>query len=81
MTNTDVGAAPLSFEHISSNGASGGIVLNNTGANNALTVASTGSGTCTAADQSGCSGGTIQNTTGADDSSTTPVGTAKSYCS
>jgi hypothetical protein len=71
----NVGAAPLLFDRIAGNGANAGIRLNNTGANNALTVTGVG-GTCTAANTSGCSGGTIQNTTGSDDSSTTPVGTA-----
>jgi hypothetical protein len=75
VANTNVGSSGLTFQSISANGAVNGIVLNNTGPNNALTVASSGSGTCTAADQSGCTGGTIQNTTGADDASTTPVGT------
>ncbi|MDX6581253.1 MAG: hypothetical protein QOI10_437, partial [Solirubrobacterales bacterium] len=77
VTNTDVGAAnPLTFQSISGNGANAGILLNNTGSNNALTVVSTGSGTCDPTGTSGCTGGTITNTTGGDDSGSTPVGTA-----
>jgi hypothetical protein len=75
VSNANVNATGLTLQRISGNGANAGILLNNTGSNNALTVAGN-SGTCTAADQSGCSGGTIQNTSGSDDSGTTPVGTA-----
>ncbi|MEA2440977.1 MAG: hypothetical protein QOH76_2401, partial [Thermoleophilaceae bacterium] len=75
VQNTDVAATPLTFEKIAGNGANAGILLNNTGANNALTVTGTG-GTCSNADSSGCTGGTIQNTTGADDAGNTPPGTA-----
>src|SRR5262249_21671995 len=46
----------LTFRSISSNGASSGIVLNNTGASGGLTVSGTGTAN---------SGGTIQNTTAA----------------
>jgi hypothetical protein len=73
-TNTDTAAAGITFDRISGNGANAGIVLNNTGANDALTVTGVG-GTCTNADSSGCSGGSILNTTGADDSGNTPPGT------
>jgi hypothetical protein len=76
VTNTDVGGTPLTFEQVSSNGASNGILLNNTGINSALTVTSTGAGTCTAANFSGCTGGSILNSTGADDAGATPGGTA-----
>jgi VCBS repeat-containing protein len=74
VSDTDVGASPLAFVRISSDGANGGIRLSNTGANSALTVASSGSGTCTAADQTGCTGGTVQNSTGADDGGALPTG-------
>jgi len=74
VTDTDVGASPLTFQRISSL-AGAGITLSNTGANPALTVASSGSGTCTAADQSGCTGGVIQNTGGADNGGALPTGT------
>jgi hypothetical protein len=56
VVNTTIGAGGLNFRSISANGASSGIVLNNTGATAGLTVAGTGSAG---------SGGTIQNTTGA----------------
>ena len=75
ITNVNVNATGETYDHIAGNGANAGILLNNTGTNNALAVQSSGSGTCTAADQTGCTGGTIQNTSGSDDSSTTPVGT------
>jgi hypothetical protein len=78
VSDTDVGATPLIFQRISANGAANGIRLNNTGANSALTVTSSGSGTCTNADTSGCTGGAIGNTTGADTTSTSPTGTAVS---
>ena len=56
VANTTIGASGLTFRSISANGASSGIVLNNTGSNGGLIV--TGTGTAS-------SGGTIQNTTGA----------------
>jgi hypothetical protein len=74
VVNTDVNANPLTFDHISSNGAASGILLNGTGPNNALTVTGTG-GTCTSAITSGCTGGEIANGTGADDPGNTPPGT------
>ncbi|NUN96066.1 MAG: cadherin-like domain-containing protein [Candidatus Omnitrophica bacterium] len=55
VANTTIGAGGLTFESISANGASSGIVLNNTGSTAGLTVTGTGSAN---------SGGTIQNTTG-----------------
>jgi hypothetical protein len=75
VSDTDVGASPLTFQRISSNGASNGIRLSNTGANSALTITSAG-GTCTVANLVGCTGGVIQNTTGADDGGALPNGTA-----
>ena len=74
VTNTDLGATPLTFQRISNNGAASSILLNSTGTNPALTVTGTG-GTCTSANTSGCSGGIIQNGTGADNSGATPPGT------
>jgi hypothetical protein len=74
VSNTDIGAAGVTFQHVSSNGASDGIVLVNTGASGNLAITGNG-GACTAAVQTGCSGGQIQHTAGADDSSASPVGT------
>ena len=74
VSNTDIGAADVTFQHVSSNGASDGIVLANTGASGNLAITGSG-GTCTAAVQTGCSGGQIQHTAGSDDASATPVGT------
>jgi hypothetical protein len=54
--NTTIGASGLTFQSISANGASSGIVLNNTGSTAGLTV--TGNGAVAN------SGGTIQGTTG-----------------
>ena len=62
VSDTDVGREPLGVPARSPRtAAGGGIRLSNTGANAALTVASSGAGTCTAADQTGCTGGVIQN--------------------
>lgn len=55
VANTTIGASDLTFQSISANGATNGIVLNTTGALGGLTVTGTG-GTGT--------GGTIQNSTG-----------------
>jgi hypothetical protein len=55
LSNAAIGASGLTFRSISSNGATNGIVLNNTGSNGGLTVTGTGAAG---------SGGTIQNTTG-----------------
>jgi hypothetical protein len=74
VTSTNVGAAPLTFQSISGNGANAGILLSNTGSNAALNVTGNG-GTCTNANTGGCSGGQIQGTTGGDDSGATPPGT------
>jgi hypothetical protein len=74
VSDTDVGASPLTFQRIASSGANGGIRLNNTGANSALSVTSTRAGACTAASPAGCTGGVIQNTTGADDGGPLPAG-------
>ena len=73
VANTTIGASDLTFQSISANGGSNGIVLNNTGLSGNLVVTGNG-GTCTSADTSGCSGGRIRNTTGVDDSSSTPGG-------
>lgn len=62
VSNTDVGAGPLAFVRISSSGAGGGIVLNNTGSNDALTVAANGGACATTGDA--CTGGTIQSASG-----------------
>lgn len=55
VTNSTIGAAGLTFQSVSANGATNGILLNNTGSTAGLTV----TGVAAAA-----SGGTIQNTTG-----------------
>jgi VCBS repeat-containing protein len=57
VASTNIGASGLTFEHISANGGSNGIVLNTTGASGGLTVTGTGSAG---------SGGTINNIAGAD---------------
>ncbi|KRB77368.1 hypothetical protein ASE01_11645 [Nocardioides sp. Root190] len=74
VQNTDIGAAGLVLQRISSDGAGNGILLDTTGSAGSLQVTGTG-GTCTAADTSGCSGGAIAHTVGADNSSETPTGT------
>jgi CSLREA domain-containing protein len=56
INNVNIGASDVTFQSISANGASSGIVLNNTGSSGGLNV--TGTGTTDG------SGGTIQNTTG-----------------
>ncbi len=55
VVNTTIGTGGLNFRSISSNGATNGIVLNNTGGTAGLTVTGTGSAN---------TGGTIQNSTG-----------------
>jgi hypothetical protein len=55
VTNTDIGGSGVTFERISSNGGTNGVVLNTTGTAGGLTVA--GAGTAN-------SGGTIQSKTG-----------------
>jgi hypothetical protein len=62
VTNTTIGASGLTFQSISANGATNGIVLSSTGAGGGLSVTGNG-GTCTTT-ASTCTGGTIQNTTG-----------------
>ncbi|HEX8066614.1 MAG TPA: Ig-like domain-containing protein, partial [Thermoleophilaceae bacterium] len=74
ISDTDIAAADVTFQRVSSSGGANGIRLNNTGSAGNLAVTGVG-GTCTNADTSGCSGGQIQNTTGTDDSSATPIGT------
>jgi hypothetical protein len=54
VANTDIGAAGMTFQRISSNGATTGILLNTTGSSGGLTVTGTGAAG---------SGGVIQNTT------------------
>ncbi|MDX6552861.1 MAG: hypothetical protein QOH74_1349, partial [Gaiellales bacterium] len=62
VANTTIGDSDLTFRSIASNGASTGIVLNNTGnANGRLAVGGNG-GTCTSAGS--CTGGAIQESTG-----------------
>ena len=55
IVNTTIGAAGLRFQSISSNGASSGIILNNTGTSGGINVTGTGAAG---------SGGTIQNSSG-----------------
>jgi Bacterial Ig domain/Bacterial cadherin-like domain len=62
VASTTIGANNLEFRSISANGASSGIVLNNTGTSGGLKVTGTAAAN---------SGGTIQNTTGAGISLTT----------
>jgi hypothetical protein len=77
VANTNIGASNLTFRSISSNGATNGIVLDNTGTAGGLIVTGNSSGFCggqvsgspvtitTAANAADCTGGTIQNSTGA----------------
>ena len=62
LTNTDIGAADLTLQSVSANGAANGVVLTNTGGAGGLTVTGNG-GTCATA-ANACSGGTVQSTTG-----------------
>ncbi len=55
VVNTTIGSGGLRFQSISSNGASSGIVLNNTGTSGGINVTGTGAAG---------SGGTIQNSSG-----------------
>lgn len=55
VANTTIGASNMTFQSISHNGGTNGIVLNTTGSSGGLTVTGTGSAN---------SGGTIQNCTG-----------------
>ncbi|MDQ1422435.1 MAG: hypothetical protein QOJ52_4397, partial [Acidimicrobiaceae bacterium] len=81
LTNVAISPGDMTFQRISAGNNTAaadpadGIVLNNTGVNARLVIASSGSGTCTAADTSGCTGGEIQHAVGGDDSTTTPTGT------
>jgi VCBS repeat-containing protein len=59
VANTTIGASGLTFQSISANGATNGIVLNNTGASGSLTV--TGDGNTSVGGNN--SGGVIQHTT------------------
>lgn len=61
IANTTIGASGIAFRSISSNGASNGIVVNNTGSSGGLTITGNG-GSCTSA--ATCTGGAIQNSTG-----------------
>ncbi len=58
ISNTTISASGVTFRSISSNGATNGIVLNNTGSSGGLTISGNG-GTCTSAGT--CTGGAIQN--------------------
>lgn len=75
VSATDIGAANLTFQRISANGAPSGILLDTTGSTGRLLVTGVDGTTCTAGNTSGCSGGEIRNTTGADSTSATPDGT------
>jgi uncharacterized repeat protein (TIGR01451 family) len=79
VANTTIGASGLTFRSISANGATNGIVLNNTGASGGLTVTGNSSGLCggsvntatepdtiTAPNTADCTGGTLQNISGGD---------------
>jgi hypothetical protein len=59
VVNTLIGGSGMTFQSISANGASSGIVLDSTGTAGGLTVSGDGGGS------NNGSGGTIQNTTGA----------------
>jgi hypothetical protein len=65
ITDTDIAAADVTFQRISTSGGTNGIRVNNSSnTSGGLFVTGVG-GTCTAADQSGCSGGVVQSMTGA----------------
>lgn len=64
IANATIGGNGVTFQSVSVNGASNGIVLDTTGSNGGFTVTGNG-GTCTSASP-GCSGGRIQSTSGAD---------------
>ena len=73
VVNTTIGASGLTFRSISANaGANNGITLDTTGALAGLTVTGNG-GTCTTGTPT-CTGGTIQGKTGADGSFTAGIG-------
>ncbi|MBC8032044.1 MAG: cadherin-like domain-containing protein [Pyrinomonadaceae bacterium] len=61
VANTTIGASGLTFRSLFSNGATNGIIVNNTGATGSFTITGNG-GTCTTS--ANCSGGAIQNSTG-----------------
>jgi methionine-rich copper-binding protein CopC len=63
VSSTNIGASGLTFEHISSNGAANGIVLNGTGSSGGLTVTGDGSNTNLGGN---ASGGTVANSSGGD---------------
>jgi hypothetical protein len=60
VANTTIGASGLTFRSISANGASNGIIVNNTGSTGSFIITGNG-GACTSAGT--CSGGAIQNST------------------
>src|SRR5918994_322866 len=62
VANTIIGSNGLTFGSISANGASSGIVLNNTGSTGRLVVGPSVGGACNSI--ATCAGGTIQNSTG-----------------
>lgn len=73
IVSTTVAATGLTFQSIASNaGANNGITMDTTGGLAGLTVTGTG-GTCTTATPT-CTGGTIQGKTGGDGSTTTGIG-------
>lgn len=57
VANTTIGASGITFRSITSNGASNGIIVNNTGSTAGFTVTANG-GSCTSA--ATCTGGSIQ---------------------
>jgi len=62
VNGTGIAASNLTFQHISSNGAANGILLNSTGSSGGLTVTGN-AGTCSSA--ATCTGGVILNTVSA----------------
>ena len=73
VQNTTIGAGGLTFKTISSNGASTGLLLNNTGASGGLTVTGDAGGT------NNGSGGVIQNSTGIGVSLTSTINVSLGY--
>ena len=62
ISDTDIGSDDVTFRSISSNGASNGIRLNNTGSSGNLSVTGNG-GTCDVSSPANCTGGTIVGST------------------
>lgn len=74
IDNTTIGADNVTFQSVTTNGATVGIRANTTGGVGRLIVTGAG-GTCVSGNAGGCSGGELANGAGPDDGSATPGGT------